>query len=65
VIFVLTIASIAISGGLLEPFIIYFFTMLVVNSNIRNLPESLLWPFMVIKFVFVKLFTFICLIKRS
>jgi len=64
IIFILAIASIAISDGWLELFIIYLFTMFVVNSNIRNLPESLLWPFIVIKFVFVKLFAIIR-IKRK
>jgi len=63
-IFILAIAGIAISGGWLEMFIIYLFTMLVVNANIRNFPESLLWPFIVIKFVFVKLFSIIRM-KRS
>jgi len=64
-IIVLSIASLAMAGGLLELFIVYFFTMFVVNSNIQNLPASLLWPFMVIRFVFVKLFALIGLRKSG
>ena len=63
VVFVLAMASIAMSEGWLGLLITYLFTLSVVNSNIRNLPESLLWPFMVLKFVFGKLFAGIRRIK--
>ena len=55
-ILILVMIAFASHEGLLSLIVTYLFTLFVVNTNIRNLPESLLWPFIVLKFVFGKIF---------